>query len=153
MSDYKKNILAGILFILFGLALLLYIPNSINDDGMSILGPRAFPNLIAYGIILLSLSLLITNIYKLFSDKKKETKTKDSNTTVLDEVRVLLLTLIMLLYVLTFEPLGYFISTFISSTLILALFKVKKWYLYAIIYTIAGLIYLAFTKLLFVILP
>ncbi|MDD3172348.1 MAG: tripartite tricarboxylate transporter TctB family protein [Herbinix sp.] len=161
MSDYQKNMLSGAIFFLFGIVLLFAIPFTIQQGNLSAVGPRAFPNFIGYTMVFLSgAHLVITFISNKLSSKK--TNEKDdvikngkecSSQGLKDEIRVIVLGIIMLLYVLTFENLGFFASTFIASTLSLILFKVHKWYHYLAVYGSITLIYLGFTKLLFVMLP
>lgn len=153
MSKYQKNIISSLVFTVLGVVLLLLIPNSIEAGTMSAVGPRAFPYFISVCMIALSLALAATTYW---GNKKSDSKAKQDNiepTEWKNELRALLLVVIVLLYIFTFDVLGYFISTFIASTLMLLLFRAKKIKYYLIVYGVAITIYLAFTKLLYVMLP
>ena len=61
--------------------------------------------------------------------------------------------MIILVYSAVFEFLGYFPSTLLAATAILALFRVKKIWAYPIVYVVTVVIWAGFTFLLSVRLP
>ena len=157
MSDFKKDIISALVFLALGIGVLISVPLTIQDPGISVMGPRVFPNFIGVCMVLLSTVLLATTLLKARKDpavKAEKEKSKEEKAADLkNELRALAMAGIALLYACTFEPLGYFVSTFIAVTLSMLLFKVKKWWAYPLLYAIAFLIWLAFTTLLSVRLP
>ncbi|MEG0541545.1 MAG: tripartite tricarboxylate transporter TctB family protein [Angelakisella sp.] len=153
MSSYQKNMISSLVFFVLGIVLLIVIPTSVDSGTMSDVGPRAFPYFIAVCMIALS-SVLAANTY--WERKKNLNQVAGKKAEPgegKNELRALALVAIILLYILTFDILGYFVSTFIASTLMLLLFRTKNIKHYLIVYGVAIAIYLAFTKLLFVMLP
>lgn len=168
MSSYQKNMLSGLIFLLLGVALLIIIPISVDEGAMSSVGPRAFPQFIAVSMVLLSCLLMASSWH---GQRKRADGARPQavqvqqpaaegeqpvlaakKESVRDEGRAFILIAIILLYILTFDKLGYLLSTFLASTLTLVLFRVKKTGYYLVVYASAAAIYFAFTKLLFVML-
>lgn len=153
MSKYQKSMISSLVFTVLGVVLLIVIPVSVDAGTMSAVGPRTFPYFIAVCMIVLSLMLAMTTYLE---NKKSSGKSKSGNVELTEwknELRALLLVVVVLLYVLTFDALGYFVSTFIASTLMLLIFRTKNIIHYLVVYGAAIAIYLAFTKLLYVMLP
>ena len=157
MSEFKKDMISALVFLVLGIAVLISVPLTIVDPQISVMGPRVFPNFIGISMVVLSLALMLQTLLKAKKNgefKKSTAKTaEEKKSNMSNQMRALLMAGIALLYAFTLEPLGYFVSTFIASTLTLLLFKVKKWWAYPLIYAVAFLIWLAFTTLLYVRLP
>lgn len=154
MSDYKKNLVSSLIFLVLGIALMVFIPITIPLSEATVIGPRAFPYFIAAAMILLSAVLLISTLLKRGKQGLREEKTEGKEPQYLqNELRALALIGITLLYIILFDKIGYFFSTLLASTLMLLLFRVKKIWYYLIVYAVGAGVYFAFTKLLFVTLP
>ena len=158
MSQYKKDMISSFVFLIFGAFVLISVPLTIKDPGVSVMGPRVFPYFIGVGMVLISLALLGVTIFKRHKGEAgycdTDTKTVEERKTALhDEIRALILAGIILAYAALFQVLGYFLSTFLASTAILLLFRVKKIYVYPIVYAVALAIWAGFTFLLSVRLP
>ncbi len=158
MSQYKKDLISSFVFLALGVFVLIAVPLTIKDPGVSAMGPRVFPNFIGTSMVVLSLILLAVTLFKgrkeKAADQAAEAMTPEQKKTMLrDELRAVALAAIILGYSALFHTLGYFISTFLAITFILMLFRVKKLWVYPVIYALAFLIWLGFTFLLSVRLP
>ena len=138
MSQYKKDMIASFFFLILGALVLILVPLTIQDPGVSVMGPRVFPYFIGACMVILSLALMLTTIVK----HRKA-----------DELRALLLAAVILVYAALFQILGYFISTLLAATVILLIFRVKKIWAYPVVYAAAVAIWAGFTFLLSVRLP
>lgn len=158
MTQFKQDLFAAFFFLLLGALVLISVPLTIKDPGVSVMGPRVFPYFIGVSMVVLSLILLVQTIIK---NRKAVNKAEETNTLSdaekkvarRDELRAILLAVIVLAYSASFQKLGYFLSTFLASTLILLLFKVKKIWVYPIVYAAAVAVWAGFTFLLSVRLP
>lgn len=163
MSKTQKDLLSSLLFLGLGIMVLVSVPLTIKDPGVTGVGPRAFPNFIGACFVLLSLVLLLQTVLKVRRTRQEQADTAEAADaapslqmrvqTRADELRVAATAAIMLLYALLFERLGYFLSTGLMITGLLVLFKTRKWHYYLISYGIAAAIWLGFTYLLSVQLP
>lgn len=158
MSQYKKDLISAFVFLIFGAFVLISVPLTIDDPGVSVMGPRVFPYFIGTCMVLLSLALLAITLVKhrkaAGSDNQTTYTTAEERKTALrDELRAIVLAIIILVYSAVFELLGYFPSTILASTAILILFRVKKIWAYPIVYAVSVAIWAGFTFLLSVRLP
>ena len=149
MSSYKKDILSGLVFLMLGIAVLICVPLTIQDPQLSSVGPRFFPNFIGWSMVVISTALIIQTVLKqrkaglpltLFEKKVQDADKAAS-------------AVIMLLYAVLFDKIGYFPSTLLCMTALLVLFKVKHIWSYVICYGVAVAIWAGFTFLLAVRLP
>lgn len=123
---------------------------------------RFFPRFTACLLGLSSLACLAGSVLNIRARRKAEqpedAEAADANlapedNTLWSEFRVLGLLGLFVLFGLMFHPLGYLYSSIIVCTLTLALLKCKNWKYYLISWAFAGLIFLVFTRLLYVPLP
>lgn len=160
MSSYQKDMLSGIVFLILGIAVLICVPLTIQDPQLSSVGPRFFPNFIGWSMVVISAALLIQTMVKqkkaglsltIFSSKKQGGE--EATIARRNELRAAASAGIMLLYAALFDQIGYFPSTLLCMTAMLALFKVKHIWSYVICYGVAVVIWAGFTFLLSVRLP
>ena len=64
MSQYKKDMIASFFFLILGALVLILVPLTIQDPGVSVMGPRVFPYFIGACMVILSLALMLTTIVK-----------------------------------------------------------------------------------------
>ena len=155
MSQYKKDMIASFFFLILGALVLISVPLTIQDPGVSVMGPRVFPYFI---MVILSLALMLTTIVKHRkaggADSTGTFASEEERKRALrDELRALLLAAVILVYAALFQILGYFISTLLAATVILLIFRVKKIWAYPVVYAAAVAIWAGFTFLLSVRLP
>ena len=134
------------------------VPLTIQDPGVSVMGPRVFPYFIGACMVILSLALMLTTIVKHRkaggADSTGTFASEEERKRALrDELRALLLAAVILVYAALFQILGYFISTLLAATVILLIFRVKKIWAYPVVYAAAVAIWAGFTFLLSVRLP
>ena len=158
MSQFKKDLISSFVFLAFGALVLIAVPLTIKDPGVSVMGPQVFPTFIGVCMVALSLALLAVTLVK----HRKEAAAREQagagapgerKAALRDELRAVVLALIVLAYSALFQTLGYFLSTLLATTAILLLFRVKKVWIYPLIYAVAFLVWLGFTMLLSVRLP
>mgnify|MGYP003379685786 CR=1 FL=1 len=149
MSQYKKDMIASFFFLILGALVLISVPLTIQDPGVSVMGPRVFPYFIGACMVILSLALMLTTIVK----HRKAGGAEERKRALRDELRALLLAAVILVYAALFQILGYFISTLLAATVILLIFRVKKIWAYPVVYAAAVAIWAGFTFLLSVRLP
>ena len=162
MSQYKKDMIASFFFLILGALVLISVPLTIQDPGVSVMGPRVFPYFIGACMVILSLALMLTTIVKhrkaggadstgtFASEEERKRALREQ---AADELRALLLAAVILVYAALFQILGYFISTLLAATVILLIFRVKKIWAYPVVYAAAVAIWAGFTFLLSVRLP
>lgn len=123
---------------------------------------RFFPRFTACLLGLSSFACLAGSVLRLHAGRTvvetAEAEPADANlapedNTVWSEFRVLGLLGLFVLYGVLFHPLGYLYSSIVVCTLTLVLLKCKKWKYYLVSWAFAGLIFLVFTRLLYVPLP
>ena len=172
MSQYKKDMIASFFFLILGALVLISVPLTIQDPGVSVMGPRVFPYFIGACMVILSLALMLTTIVKhrkaggadstgtFASEEERKRALRDELAetakkylVLRDELRALLLAAVILVYAALFQILGYFISTLLAATVILLIFRVKKIWAYPVVYAAAVAIWAGFTFLLSVRLP
>ena len=156
MDKRQIDYLSSGLFMFFGVLVLILTRTTVKVAGMAVIGPRAFPYFIGVSTIILSITLYLQTRAK-YKGKEEELKSEDIQVTDKkdkeNELRVVLLVAIAFAYVILFDKVGYFISTFAASTGIMMTLKVKSIKQYLVVYMTAIMIYFAFTKLLYVMLP
>lgn len=156
MSQTKKDIISSFVFLILGAFVLISVPLTINDPGVSIMGPRVFPRFIGICMVVLGLILLVSTIMKQRKTIATQGDTRsdeEKKVALRNELRALGLAAIILAYSALFQILGYFLSTFLAITAILVLFRVKKVIVYPILYAVAFAVWAGFTFLLSVRLP
>ena len=162
MTEYKKNLISGLVFMLIGIIVLVAAPIYIKDPQVSAVGPRAFPQFIGWAMVVISAALIGQAAYKQHRaglpliEKKEKQECTDGSTkkaAVYNELRAFGALLIMLAYAFLFDKIGYFASTFLAVTAYLLLLRVKSIWSYLISYAVGVAIWAAFTYLLAVHLP
>lgn len=158
MSQYKKDMIASFFFLILGALVLISVPLTIQDPGVSRHGPARIP-LFYRGLHGDSQpALMLTTIVKHRkaggADSTGTFASEEERKRALrDELRALLLAAVILVYAALFQILGYFISTLLAATVILLIFRVKKIWAYPVVYAAAVAIWAGFTFLLSVRLP
>jgi len=144
--QYRENLAAGIVSILFGIALLVLTPLQIKAESASTYGisSRTIPNALGVLVILCGAGLLIESLVL----KKDEVK----ELAISSELKGAAYMLLLIVYSRT-VAMNFVISTMLLGTVTLGFVKCKKPLYYGIVViTVAG-IYLIFTQLLHVRLP
>lgn len=143
------DIITPIIFIIFAVAVLLAMPKQIALLSSSSINERSFPTLLMLLIIICGVVLLIKEIYNIISKKKANIV----ETTVLVEVKALIILGILVLYWLLVGLIGFIISSILLGLAMLMFFRVKKPSYYIIVSVVAVLIGVFFRYVLNVRLP
>lgn len=64
MSQFKKDLISSFVFLAFGALVLIAVPLTIKDPGVSVMGPQVFPTFIGVCMVALSLALLAVTLVK-----------------------------------------------------------------------------------------
>ncbi len=160
MTQFKKDMLSALVFFLIGVAVLISIPYTIKDIQVTHVGPRAFPYFVGWCITGLSVVMGLTTLYKQHKLVKTNQQEKATAPTseqkkahLYNELRAMASAVLMLAYAIVFDKIGYFLSTFLFITALLALFRIKKPLPYLICYAVGAAIWAAFTFIFSVRLP
>lgn len=143
------DILTPIIFIIFAVAVLLAMPKQIALLSSGSINERSFPTLLMFLIIICGVVLLIKEIYNIISKKKANIV----ETTVLVEVKALIILGILVLYWLLMGLVGFIVSSILLGLAMLMFFRVKKPSYYIIVSVVAVLIGVFFRYVLNVRLP
>lgn len=135
------DLVGGIFFLLFGIAMLFVIPAQIVVKKKEIVNGRQFPSMLMYIMIGCAVILIITQIIKIL----RHQEIKRTKLNLLVEVRAALVFANMLIYYFACQWTGSFaISSCLFVVLMLFFFRCKKWNYYVIALTAALLIWAAF---------
>lgn len=152
MTQFKKDMLSALVFFVIGVAVLIAIPYTIKDTQITGVGPRTFPYFIGFCITGLSALLGVVTLYKQhkavkagLAEKPKTVSPEEKKSRMKNELRAGVSALIMLVYALLFDVIGYFPSTILFITAYLLLFRVKKPLYYVVCYATMVVIWAAFT--------
>jgi Ca2+/H+ antiporter len=158
------SIKTNILMIAIALIIALIIPSQV--DGSQIadsLGARFIPYF-GCGIVIVSngvqLAIRLVKNSKIRKkegyeeEKKEKTPFKESAAAFIKKYGIVIITLAMA-FAATFiiEYLGYILTCCLLCTGMLLTFKEKRWYFYVITYALVALVYIGFSKFLYVPLP
>lgn len=143
------DILTPIIFIIFAVAVLLAMPKQIALLSSGSINERTFPTMLMLLIIICGVVLLVKEIYNIISKKKANIV----ETTVLVEVKALIILGILVLYWLLMGLIGFIISSILLGLAMLMFFRVKKPGYYIIVSVVAVLIGVFFRYVLNVRLP
>ena len=143
------DIITPIIFIIFAVAVLLAMPKQIALLSSGSINERTFPTMLMLLIIICGVALLIKEIYNIISKKKANIV----ETTVLVEVKALIILGILVLYWLLMGLVGFIISSILLGLAMLMFFRVKKPSYYIIVSVVAVLIGVFFRYVLNVRLP
>lgn len=113
------NSIIGLIFISFSIFWLTMINGLPEGTKLAAYGPKFFPKIITYGIIIVSIALII-------QDFISENKTTKFEYEVADVKKVLLLIALMVAYLFLMPIVGYVVTTIIALFLTLLLFGLKN---------------------------
>lgn len=138
----------AIVSILFALLALIVIPREISSVGSSVIGmsARTYPTFAAVAMAVCGLGLLINSF--VVKDDQRAPKLVLS-----EELKVLLILVVILIYALLCEHLGFFLSTVLVGSALMLIYKDKIWWHHAIYILFILGCYILFTKLLYIHLP
>ena len=135
------DLVGGILFLIFGIVMLMVFPDQIEVAKKELVNGRAFPSLLMYVTIACSLALIIGQVTKMI--KKQPIKTTKIN--LLVEVKAVILFLLMLVFFFVAQWADNFaVGACVYGLLMLFYFRCKKPLYYAIVLAAGVAIWVAF---------
>lgn len=157
MTNQLKDRISGIALLISGIALYFFlIPKSIQvESSLSQVGPDFFPKLVALLLILSSLFLLYSGFKKKAADVDNTGEVEDEETDIQVSKPWIAagVFILMVIYVYIAEPIGFLASTILIMFAIMAVLKVRKWYLYLVMLAVIFILKLIFENLMYIQLP
>lgn len=145
----NSNILASIVFILFGSATLLVLPEQVQVMETSKFNAQTFPMLVTAGMIMSSVYMLVTELYQIVRKQSRDCIVFEWHL----ELNVLVYILLLILFSLAIPLVGFSIAGFAFSMASLAFFGCRRPFYYVLIVALSLLIHFVFSELLMVQLP
>lgn len=148
MLKVNMNVFKGVLFLCLAIIVLAITPSQVGVIEGEIINSRSFPYLVTGIMIASSLLLILEGLMS-----KQKTYFIVSKEEAKKWVVPLAVFVLVLIYVLIIPILGFVISSFIATTVLLLMVKCKKPLYYIIIFICIFAIYYLFTEFLTVPLP
>lgn len=159
----KQPITANIFMIVIGVIMLLLIPSLIdNSTTTDLLGPRFVPQMSCCLIIFPNLLQMLNKLKANRQCSQEEGAAEMAEKIPLSERLKttfnqygILVVVMALAFAATFviEYLGYIITYCLLCAAMLLLFREKRWYFYLIAFALVAVVYIGFTRFLYVPLP
>ena len=149
---YNNEILSGALFMIASAILWLLIPQQIQSLEKGMVTACTIPRIAIGGLFICALLLFVQGL-RLPKKTIVIEKAMVSSPKFKKELKSVIFALILLVYGLLFNVIGYIADTALLVVAILLFYRSKKWWFYAIGIVIVLLIYLVFSQVLNVNLP
>ncbi len=148
----NKNLTCGVLFLIVSVVLYLLVPIQIATKETSAVNAQTMPKATIAVIFVCSIILIIQGI---MSEKKTYTieRALIKSEKVKSELRTVCFMIMLLIYALILDKVGFLIASILLVTGVLAYYGSRKWYFYLIGYGNVALAYFVFKVLLHVNLP
>lgn len=150
MNKTKANIYSALFFFLFGLGFWIAIPYNVVVEASVGITAASYPQFVAVCMMILAAAQMISSIFQYRREQKIHKDPGSIPFTWNNEVRVLIVVVMMVAYALMFQFFGYIPATLIFTTAMLLLFRVKKWWGYVGVYAFCAIIYWVFTEILLI---
>lgn len=138
---YPVDLITGILFLVLSVVILLTMPQTVAISEKELVNGRAFPSMLSYLMLAMSLILTGSEVYKLLTKKPMNMK----NMNALVEVKALtIIAILVISYLLAKLTDLFVIGGVFCAVAFLAFFRCKKKSYYAITVTAAVVIWAAF---------
>lgn len=144
----NTNFVSGIIFLIVSIGVLVLLPAQIDTMENGPITAQTIPGLLAKVVLVCSIYLIGQGIF----DKKNKPIIITSHN-IKRELRSTLMVAIYAAYAVLIPLTGFLIASLLLAIGLLAFYKIKIWYYYAIACSIVLLVYFVFEKLLFVKFP
>lgn len=159
MNRYKVNIISSVFFLVLAAVVWIVIPGAVESSGNfssghSMLDSRFFPRVLSIMLAVSSLcNLLMTVLTGSIDRRLGRQPEKLDSIRLQEEKNTLVLAAIMLGFACLMSLVGFLVSALTASAAVLIYLKIKKWQYYATAVAFSFIVYLIFTKVLYVALP
>lgn len=138
---YPVDLVTGVLILILSVVILLIMPEQVVISEKDLVNGRAFPSMLSYLMLAMSLILTGNEVYKLVTKKPLNTKTMNA----LVEVKALtIIAILVISYLLAKLTDLFVIGGIFCAVAFLVFFRCKKKSYYAITVTAAVVIWAAF---------
>lgn len=138
---YPVDLVTGVLILILSVVILLIMPEQVVISEKDLVNGRAFPSMLSYLMLAMSLILTGNEVYKLVTKKPLNTKTMNA----LVEVKALtIIAILVVTYLLAKVTDLFVVGGVFCAVAFLAFFRCKKKSYYAITVTAAVVIWAAF---------
>lgn len=124
---FEDLIIGGVLFTLSSIAyLLIYYDLHKNFKGEYGFSPATFPLMAMGSMIILSICLFASTLYKRVTKKSEDPGTERLDRAQVKQVATILF--ILIIYIGIINMLGFYLSTILANVALMLLLKVKNWF-------------------------
>lgn len=123
------NLVSGIFFLLFSIALFLVIPGQIKVMNSEVVTSRTFPYLLALLLMVMSMKQIAATLIKYL--KKQHITIREFDLKV--EAKALLLFLFLIIYLVLMPLVGFLLSSLLMVSAFLIFFRTKNWISYVVV--------------------
>lgn len=146
---FNRNLVGSLLFFILSITLFLFIPSQIKVVSNDVINSSSFPRLIIFIMGTCSLYLFLLEVIKIIRKQLSEITELD----LAVEGRTLVVIGLLILFLVLLNFIQFWLSALIFSGLLMFFMGTRKWWKYAIVFTVIISITLLFTKVLSVTLP
>ena len=126
-NKLREDIVIGFILLIFSTVSFLQIYRILHKESGEEYGfsPATFPLIMMGSIILLSIGLFTSSLFKLKKYKKEDETTERLNKAQVKQISTILLIIVFYIYMINF--LGFYTSTFFINIVILFILKLRSW--------------------------
>lgn len=136
----KLDLVSGVFFFILSVLLVILIPSQIKVLGDSHITARSFPYLLSFLIMVMSLRLIITDLFKIIRKQKINTKKFDLKV----EMKALIIFGILIGYLILMPFTGFLISSLLMCVSFLFFFRTKRKIYYLIVVVACVIVFYIF---------
>lgn len=146
---FNRNLVGALLFFALSLTLFFLMPSQIKVVSNDVINSASFPRLIIFIMGACSLYLILLEAIKII--RKQPTEIVELN--LAEEGRTLVVIGLLILFLVLLNFIQFWLSALIFSSLLMFFMGTRKWWKYAIVFTVIISITFLFTEVLNVTLP
>lgn len=146
---FNRNLIGALLFLTLSVVLFLLMPSQIKVVSSDVINSASFPRLIVFIMGACSLYLVLAEIIKIIRKQPVEMYELDLHS----EGRSLVVIALLVLFLVLLNFIQFWLSALIFSSLLMFFMGTRKWWKYAIVFSVIITVTLLFTKVLNVTLP
>ena len=154
MKKTVQDMILNLIFIAMGILIAIMIPSQVSGlNQKTEMGPDFFPFIAAGLMVAVNTIAFIVNYFKYRKETSNGSTERVKKADRKDQLRVVLVLIIIVLYILLMPVIGYVPSTLIVVNILLFVLGVRKWYQYLLVSGFSMVIFYVFKYVLYVMLP